>query len=51
MVEINPYKFGGGAFFSLLGLVLLNKFQDNLLVSILGILSIAIGIGIITSQK
>ena len=51
MVTINPYKFGGGAFFMLLGLVLANKFQNDLLISILGILSVAIGIGILSSQK
>lgn len=44
---VNPLKVGGGAFFMLLGVVLFNQFQNNLTGSILGIISIAIGITLI----
>ena len=51
MVNINTYKFGSGIFFILLGMVLANKFQNDILFSIIGIFLIALGIGIIVSQK
>lgn len=44
---VNPLKVGGGAFFMLLGIVLFNKFQNDLRGSVLGIISIAIGITLI----
>mgnify|MGYP001582989237 FL=1 len=54
MVELNPYKSGGGIGFILLGIYFFNKgtaLNDNLLFVIIGILCFALGIGIITSQK
>ena len=47
----NPYKFAGGTGAILLGLYFLNQGTDNASMAITGILSIAVGIGIIASEK
>jgi hypothetical protein len=44
---VNPIKISGGAFFVLLGLVLLGKFENDIIWSIIGVISIAIGFGLI----
>ena len=48
---VNAYKFGGGAGAILLGLYFLNKGTNNTPMAIAGIICIAVGIGIIASEK
>ena len=47
---VTPIKIGFGAFFIILGLYLINKFQGNTIFVISGIGCIAIGLGIIASR-
>lgn len=48
---MTPIKIGLGAFFILLGLFIINKFQGNTISVVGGIVLIAVGLGIIASKK
>ena len=47
---ISSLKIGFGAFFIILGLYIINKFQGDTISVISGIIGIAIGLGIIASR-
>ena len=48
---VTPIKIGLGAFFILLGLFLINKFTEDTISVIGGIVCISIGVGILASKK
>lgn len=50
MARINPLKIGLGTFFTLLGLYLVFGFENNVASVLVGIFSIALGIGLIASN-